>query len=98
MRSLPLVLNCAVARWLALVMLIDLSGSALAAQNVPSGPPGPDAQKCAALTALNLEDAPGGPAVITSAHLVDVPTSGLEHFVFAPSGFANAANQGATRI
>lgn len=61
MKSLPLVLNCAVARWLALVVLIDLSGSARAAQNAPSAPPGPDAQKCAVLTALNLEAAPGGP-------------------------------------
>jgi hypothetical protein len=89
MRSLPLVLNCAVARWLALVMLIDLSGSALAAQNAPGAPPSPDAQKCAALAALNLEAAPGGPAIITSAHLVEVPASGLQPPFFHPSGYGN---------
>jgi len=49
-----------------------------AAQNPPSAPPGPDAQKCVALTELNLEAAPGGPAIITSAHLVEVPVSGLD--------------------
>ena len=43
-----------------------------AAQNAPTDP------KCAALTQLNLENAPGGPALITSARLVDVPASGLE--------------------
>src|SRR5580704_5407273 len=91
MRSLPLVLNCAVARWLALVMLIDLSGSALAAQNPPGAPPSPDAQKCAALAELNLEVAPGGPAVITSAHLVEVPASGLARWTLTPSGYASSA-------
>ena len=70
-----------------------------AAQNPPSGrQPGPDAQKCAALAELNLEGVPGGPAVITSARLVDVPASGLEQSIFAPSGFASSAAQSTSRI
>src|SRR5260370_32098043 len=59
-----------------------------------------DAQKCAALTGLNLEDAAGGPALITSAHLVEVPASGLEPPFFHPSGYAasGAAAQVASKI
>ena len=52
-----------------------------AAQNAPTDP------KCAALTQLNLESAPGGPALITSARLVDVPASGLEQWPIATSGY-----------
>jgi feruloyl esterase len=81
------------------VMALCLFASTLAAaQNPPTVPPGADAPKCAALAQLNLETAPGGPAIITSAHLVEVPANGLEHFIFAPGGFANPANQGASRI
>jgi hypothetical protein len=69
-----------------------------AAQNAPSAQPNVDAQKCAVLTALNLETAPGGPAVITSARLVDVPASGLEQWILTPSGFASSAANGAVRI
>jgi hypothetical protein len=98
MRSLPLVLNCAVARWLALIVLIDPSGSALAAQNAPGAPPAPDAQNCAALTALNLEAARGGPAIITSARLVEVPVGGLQPPFFHPSGYASGAAQVASKI
>jgi hypothetical protein len=59
------------------VITLCLTESALAAaQNPPGAPPSPDAQKCAALAELNLEVAPGGPAVITSAHVVEVPASG----------------------
>jgi feruloyl esterase len=68
----------------------------LASPSVPSVA----AQKCAALTGLNLEDAPGGPALVTSARLVEVPASGLEAPFFHPSGYAStpAAAQGATKI
>ncbi len=68
------------------------------AQSVPNSPPSADGKKCAALTQLNLKDAPGGPAVITSAHLVDVPSTGLPRFIMDPSGFGNAANMYATSI
>jgi hypothetical protein len=66
----------------------------LASPSVPSV----DAQKCAALVGLNLEDVPGGPALITSARLVEVPAGGLEPPFFHPSGYASAAIQGATKI
>jgi feruloyl esterase len=68
----------------------------LASPSVPSV----DAQKCAALTGLNLEDALGGPGLITSARLVEVPAGGLEPPFFHPSGYvsAPAAAQGATKI
>ena len=60
--------------------------------------PSVDAQKCAALTELNLEDAPGGPALITSARLLEVPASGLEPPFFHPSGYASAAAQSTIKI
>ena len=74
------------------VITLCLIESALAAaQNPPGAPPSPDAQKCAALAELNLEVAPGGPAVITSAHLVEVPASGLARWTLTPSGYASSA-------
>jgi tannase/feruloyl esterase len=74
------------------VITLCLTESALAAaQNPPGAPPSPDAQKCAALAELNLEVAPGGPAVITSAHLVEVPASGLARWTLTPSGYASSA-------
>ena len=60
--------------------------------------PSVDAQKCAALTWLNLEGTPGGPAFVTSARLVQVPSGGLEPPFFHPSGFGGAAAQGASKI
>jgi len=81
------------------VIAFCLTESALAAaQNPPSGPPSADAQKCAALTAFNLE-APGGPAIITSARLVEAPASGLQPPFFHPSGYASGVTaQAASRI
>jgi hypothetical protein len=38
-----------------------------------------DEQSCAALLRLNLQTHPEGPAIITSAQIVDVPAGGLEH-------------------
>jgi hypothetical protein len=74
------------------VITLCLTESALAAaQGSPGAPPSPDAQKCAALAELNLEVAPGGPAVITSAHLVEVPASGLARWTLTPSGYAISA-------
>ena len=79
-------------RRIGFVIALCLTESALAAaQNPPGVPPRPDAQKCAALTELNLEAAPGGPAVITSAHLVEVSAGGLEPPFFHPSGYASSA-------
>ena len=79
-------------RRIGFVTALCLTESALAAaQNPPSAPPSPDAEKCAALTALNLEAAPGGPAIITSAHLVEVPADGLQPPFFHPSGYASGS-------
>lgn len=36
---------------------------------------------------LDLESAPGGPAVITSARVLDVPASGLEEWPSTTSGY-----------
>ena len=40
-------------------------------------------QQCAALARLNLEGAPGGPAVISSSRLVDVSVAGGNPFPLA---------------
>ena len=69
-----------------------------AAQTVPSAPSGSETQKCAALAKLNLEGAPGGPALITSARLVDVPPTGLEQWPITTSGYGNTSAKIATRI
>jgi feruloyl esterase len=69
------------------------------AQNAQSkADPTADSQKCAALTDFNLEDAHGGPALITSAQLVNVPAGGLERPLYSPSGYGNSTGPVATRI
>lgn len=45
---------------------------------------------------LDLKDAPGGPAMITSVRLVDVPSTGLPRFTLNTSGFGNTAIASAT--
>jgi hypothetical protein len=61
-------------------------------QNVRGAAPlGGDAQKCAALTELSPKTVPGGPAVITSTQLIEVPASGLEPPLFHPSGYTSSA-------
>jgi Tannase and feruloyl esterase len=55
-----------------------------------------DEQSCAALTGFNLQAVPGGPAIITSAQLVDVPASGLERF--NQSGYAGVIARGPSPI
>jgi feruloyl esterase len=69
-----------------------------AAQNAHNVPPSAAAQNCAALASLNLETAPGGPAIITSARLVDVPTNGLEQWIVVPSGYGSIDAQIVSRI
>lgn len=69
-----------------------------AAQNAPNTPPSLEAQKCATLADLNLEAAPGGPAFITSAQLVDVPAAGLERPTYAPSGYGSTNGLIASRV
>ena len=67
------------------VLTLCLTGLvSAAAQSPPDAPPNPDAQRCAALTEFNLDAAPGGSAVITSVHIVEVPTSGLARWTLTP--------------
>jgi len=75
---------------ISLTLLCLSMRTVAAAQNLTQTPPlGPEAQKCAALMEFKLEDARGGPALITSARLIEVPPSGLEHWILTPSGFAS---------
>jgi len=63
----------------------------VAAQNVPDKPPaGAGAQSCEALMEFNLEIAHGGPAVVTSARLIEVPANGLERWLLVPSGYGSS--------
>src|SRR5215467_15202768 len=70
-----------------LALGIAFPGLALAQSTPGPSSSNPDAQQCATLTNFGLESAPGGPAVITSARLVDVPSSGLERCILTPSGY-----------
>lgn len=81
------------------IRLLSLATSLAMAQDTPSAAPlTPDAQKCAALAQLKLEDAPGGPAIISSAHLVEVPSTGLDQWIVIPSGYGSVAARIPTRI
>jgi len=83
----------------SLMLLWCIAPTIAAAQNAPNvSAYGTEAQRCAALAELNLEDVPGGPALITSAHLVDVPSNGLERPFYSPSGYGNSAGPIATSI
>lgn len=85
---------------IGLVTVLYLTASTFAtAQNTPGGSPRlPDAQKCSALAELNLEDASGGPTLITSARLIEVPATGLEQWIVIPSGYGSTASHIATPI
>jgi Tannase and feruloyl esterase len=63
----------------ALLLLSCLSAFALAAPETAPTTNTQDEQSCAALTSFNLQALPGGPAIISSAQIVDVPAGGLEH-------------------
>ncbi|MBB5318930.1 tannase/feruloyl esterase family alpha/beta hydrolase [Tunturibacter empetritectus] len=81
------------------IPLLLLATSLAMAQDTPSAAPStPDALKCAALAQLKLEDAPGGPAIISSAHLVEVPSTGLDQWIVIPSGYGSVAARIPTRI
>jgi Tannase and feruloyl esterase len=82
----------------SLFWCLGLILSMAAAQERSGAAPSPEAQACSALLAFDLQTARGGPAVITATRFVEVPASGLEHFMFAPSGFATTSNRPANRI
>lgn len=88
-----------VTRISVVVVLYFIASSFLTAQNLSSvSPTGTEAQNCAELMQLNLEQASGGPAFITSAQLVDVPAKGLERPAYAPSGYGTLNGQIASRV
>src|SRR5215469_13343163 len=71
----------------------------LSAQPAGGGtPPDAETQKCETLMQLNLEDVPGGPALITSARLVGVPTSELDQWPPTTSGYGRTGAPIATTI
>lgn len=92
------VCSLLIVGWMAFLAFIGPCGAALAAQEARVEPQTQEMRKCDALAELNLEAVPGGPALITSAHVVEVPASGLEHFIFAPSGFGDLSPERASRI
>jgi hypothetical protein len=71
----------------ALLVLRSLCGFAFAAPDTALPTNTQDEQNCSALTRFNLQAAAGGPAIILSAQLVDVPATGLERF--QQSGYAS---------
>ena len=75
----------------ALIALCLLAFTRVVAQDMSNPRPSPEAQNCAALARLNLEDAPGGPALIMSAQLIDVPATGLAEWAVHPSGYGSSA-------
>ena len=52
---------------------------------------------CAALMRLNLTDAQGGPAIVISAHIVDVP-DGIHRTDSYPSGFSDGVSHRSSEI
>jgi len=76
--------------------LVGLGEFAIAATEFGPVTIGQDDQNCAALTGFNLQTALGGPAIITSAQVVEVQASGLERF--AQSGYAGPLAQRASAI
>lgn len=85
-----------IAFFLACCFVLPSLAAAQNAHDTPSG--GVNAQSCEALSEFNLQDAPGGPAVITSARLVEVPASGLERWLLIPSGYGISADKRSTSI
>lgn len=83
-----------VATLLALCFMVRIAGA-----QTPSGTAAnPENQKCVSLSQLNLESAPGGPAVITSARMVEVPLGGLEQWPITTSGYGRMGAPIATSI
>jgi feruloyl esterase len=78
------------------VLLLLLTRSVLAAPDAGSGPNRQDEQSCAELIGYSLQTLPGGPAVITSAQLLDVPAVGLEHV--GQSGYRGTAAQRSSSV
>ncbi len=79
-----------------LIATFILVQCAIAAPPDQGGAPVSDEERCVALSNLDLEASPGGPAIVTSARIVDVPTDGLERF--SQSGYAGPGDRPRDRI
>ena len=88
----------AALRSLPLTLFLIVAACSAAAQQPAHTLLTEEGKRCSALAELNLEDIPGGPALITSARLVDVPATGLEQWVVIPSGYGSTAAHISTRI
>jgi hypothetical protein len=73
----------------SLLAMNSLGVVALAAQEPGPTTNAPSEQSCAALSSLDLQTLPGGPAIITSAQVMDVPPEGLGHV--GQSGYSGTA-------
>jgi hypothetical protein len=81
-----------------LIALCLFSPAATWAQEIRSAPADEPAQRCSALSQINLEGAPGGPAVISSSRLVDVPAAGLDGGLFTLAGFGGNVALRASKV
>src|SRR5262245_22000849 len=76
--------------WSSLLMPLDRQ---------PAGQtPAADEPRCSALMQLDLERGPDGPARVTIARLVDVPSSGLDSPANSVSGFGRRRDAADRRI
>src|SRR5713226_6994408 len=78
-------------------ILLCLIGTAVASAQEGSAAVN-EAQRCSALSRLNLEGTPGGPAVISSARLVNVPDSGLDGGPRMLGGLGGAAALSVSKV
>jgi hypothetical protein len=81
----------------AVFTLLYLIGTAVAAAQDVRGV-NDEAEACIALARLNLEAAPGEPAVISSSRLVDVPATGLDAGSRIPGGFGGNAGLRTSKV
>jgi hypothetical protein len=77
--------------WALLLAVFPL----FAAAQDPSA--GESSDSCSALTHLDLRDAQGGPAIITSAHAVEVP-GGIKRTDWYPSGYSDGISHRSSQI
>jgi hypothetical protein len=83
-----------VLRYVAWVSLCLVLSAIVEAQNSSKDM---SSDSCAALMRLNLTDAQGGPAIVSSAHIVDVP-DGIHRTDSYPSGFSDGVSHRSNEI
>ncbi|MBV9302483.1 MAG: tannase/feruloyl esterase family alpha/beta hydrolase [Acidobacteriaceae bacterium] len=80
---------------IVLCLILPIPAAAQSTHNVP---PPYDVRMCGALKQLNLKEVAGGPALITSAQVVELPADDLRRTNSYPSGFGNIADQAVSHI